>query len=225
MKTLSLILFILICNCLYGQNSFKNINLIIRASAISGYHSEEPVKFPIGYTEFSITPSQQNYRLGYDLSAEITTSINRRFNSGIIIYLSKFSFVENGDELSWWTNDIFDYTLSREFNIIGMGISSGFKIIDSKLSKLSISTGLAYEMLLSSKNVFLWKESENNSKYSVSCSIDYTHKITQHSNLLFGLLGRFALRDYFSSINYRPMRYGVSIGMETNITRGKKARS
>lgn len=222
MKNLYLIIFILIYNCLNGQNNFENINLTIRTSIISGYHSKKPIQFPIGYTDASITPSQQSYNLGYDLSAEISTSINRRFNSGIIFYLTQFSFKENGDELSYWTNDIFDYSLSRAFNLLGIGFISGFNVIDQKLSKLSISTGLTYEMMLSNRNIILLKESENNSKYSVSCSIDYTHRITQHSNLLLGLLGRFALRDYFSSINYRPNRYGLSIGMEMKIIKNKR---
>ena len=222
MKKLIIVVFVSLSNCLNGQNNIENINLIFRTSAISGYHSKKPVNFPIGYTNASITPSQQNYRLGYDLSAEISTSINKRFYSGIIIYLSEFSFRENGDELNFWTNDIFDYSILREFNILGIGVNSRFKIIDQKLSKLKLGTGLAYEVILSNRNIFLWKEGENNSKFSVNCSIDYTHKISQNSNLLFGLLGRFALRNYFSTINYKPMRYGVSVGIETNIVKKKR---
>jgi hypothetical protein len=217
----------LIYNCLNGQNNFENLNLTIRASAITGCHIDKPIKFPIGYTEASITPIQQQYRLGYDISTEISKFINNRFSSGIILYLTQFSFEESGSELSFWTNEISNYSLSRDFTMLGIGVNTGFRLINKELSSLNFSTGLTYEIMLSNKNIFLWRESENNSKYSFNCAIEYTHKVSKHSNLLIGLMSKFGLKDYFSSIKYKPTRYGVSIGMQMTIIeqRVKKARS
>lgn len=204
----------LIYNSLYGQDNFENIQLTIKASAITGHHTDKLIKFPIGYTDASLTPKQQQYGLGYDLSTEISTDVNRRFSSGIEIYLTQFSFDERGSELLYWSGQTSDYSLSREFTMLGVGISSEFKLINQELSNLSLNTGLSYDIMLSNKNIFLGGRSENNSKYSFNCGMEYTHKVSKYSNLLVGFVSRFGLNDYFSTINYKPIRYGVSLGME-----------
>jgi hypothetical protein len=213
MRTLLISILLLLHSGLYSQSNFKNYSLILKASPIYGYHPNKPVPFPIGYTDAFLFPLNQDYHIGFDVSADILYQLNKHFQIGVTTYISRFGFTESGEELNFWSGKTSNYTIDRQFTLHGIGIQTGYHILKNDLNKLTLNMGVTFERLISSRQIYLWREEENNPKYSFNSSIDYSHKLTHKFDILIGLNSRIGLKEYFSSIAYKPSRLGVNIGL------------
>lgn len=217
MKALLVIVTILIPTMLLGQDKLESYNLILKFTPIYGNHSSDLVKFPVGYSDAQINPRSQEYSLGYDGSISVLRKVGTRLRLGLTGYYSHFGFTEYGEELSFWSNELTNYTIAREFNLLGFGVQSGYILLMKKSSRLTINTGLCYEFFTSKKGVYLWRETENRNKYTFSSSLDYSHKIKESIDLIVGLNTRLSLKKYFSYIEYQPSRFGVNVGIAFKI--------
>lgn len=217
MKYLLLVFVLFSCNKLLGQTESKGYRIILTIAPSYGYHKNKIIKFPIGYSDASITPISQTYNIGYDISGTAIKQLNNHIIIGVIAYVSHFGFTESGEELSFWTNQTREYRINRNFTILGVGILSGYNLKIGKLSILNLNVGLANEMIISKRGIFLWREEQNRTKYSIISSIDFGHKLSDKLNLFVGLNTRIGLNEYFDNINYKPTRIGVNIGFEYSI--------
>lgn len=214
MRILICIFCFFIQQSLLSQSNLNKYRLAFNFSPIYGFHANNPVQFPLGYTDASITPINQDYKTGYDISLNFIRQIDNRFQIGVTTYTSRFGFIESGDELYYWSNQIHQYQIERQFTLFGMGILSGYTIIKKDVTKIVVSSGLAYESMIKKEGIYLWRESENNRKYSLNGSIDFMHKLTNSVDILIGLNTRIGLNDYFSTIDYKPLRFGCHFGFE-----------
>ncbi|MBK8621058.1 MAG: hypothetical protein IPN79_04695 [Saprospiraceae bacterium] len=219
MRILIFILVFYIQNGLLCQTDINNYKLVFNFSPTYGYHSNNPVQFPLGYTDASITPINQDYKIGYDISLNFIRQIDNRFRIGVTTYTSRFGFIESGHELYYWSNQIHNYEIERQFILFGIGILSGYTLLKKNLSKIVVSSGLSYETFIKKEGVYLWSESENNRKYSFNGSIEFMHKLTNSVDILIGLNTRTGLNNYFSTIDYKPLRFGCHFGFEYSLNR------
>ena len=218
------ILILLICFSYNStaQSGLKNYKLSVKLSTGYSSHSNKPVEFPIGFTEASRNPQNQETNQGYDLSICVLKHMSNRFLIGGEVYGSKFGFNERGDELRFWTNEIIQYSINREFTIIGFGPKLGFELLNNKTNKISIYSGASYESTVSTKDVYLWRTDLNKSKFSVNSSVAYSHRLADKFHLLLGLYTRININHFFEGIEYRPYRYGITAGIEYDIVNIKR---
>ncbi|NBC09525.1 MAG: hypothetical protein GVY26_20225, partial [Bacteroidetes bacterium] len=177
-------------------------------------HFDKPVRFPLGYTDAWIEPEQQRPRTSFQGNLMVLKALNDRFSIGVSGSYSTFGFVETGSELSFWTGTHTPYRKERAFEMYGLGLIAGVHIIKSDLSKLSAYTGLRYEEIIDSKGIYLWRESYNQDKFAAELLLEYGHKLARRLYLTIGLQSVLSLNDFYETIPYRPLRYGVSLGVE-----------
>ena len=217
MKYLLIAFVLFSCNNLLSQAESKDYRLVLTIAPTYGYHKNKPIEFPLSYTDASITPMSQTYNIGYDISASAIKQLKNNFRMGVITYVSHFGFTESGEELNFWTNQTSAYRDNRSFTMLGVGIQSGYNLEIGELSMVNLNVGLANEMLLSKEGIFLWREEQNRTKYSLISSIEFGHKLSCRLNLLAGLNTRIGLKEYFDNIDYKPSRFGVHIGIEYSL--------
>lgn len=198
----------------YSQSVSGNYKIKLLFSSGLSSHFNKPVLFPIGYTDASIMPKHQDAHIGYQLSVLGMWGINDLFDIGIIGNISKFGFTETGDELSFWSNEISDYSIDRTFSLYGFGLSANCNLIRRKNDVVLVNTSIWYENFMDTKGVYLFSESENRHKFSTQFMLEYAHKLTKNISLSTGLNAVISLDDYYELIAYRPIRYGVSFGVQ-----------
>lgn len=177
-------------------------------------HSNKPIQFPLGYSDTWITPKSQDSRLGYQASLIFLKEINKILLTGLSGNFSKFGFVEKGTELSFWTGMEGEQTTLREFEMYSFGVIAGINILKTDLNKFSTYIGFRYEELISTEGLYLRDEDDNRDKFASEILIEYGHKLSKRVNLTIGLNSVMSLTDFFEYIGYRPIRYGVSLGIE-----------
>lgn len=180
------------------------------------FHSDQIVAFPIGYTDASITPLNQEATVGYDISIAVRKEMNKYFCVGFSTYLSKFGFNETGDELSFWTNQIYEYQTNRNFTLFGLGIETGLNLYRSKTQKLQFQLGVSYE-IIASKSGVNFPDEISNSKYSINNALEYGIKMSDRISLILATNSRIGLKNYYKNINYNPTRIGITVGAEYSI--------
>ena len=177
-------------------------------------HFEKPVRFPLGYTDAWIEPEQQKPRASFQYNIMALKALNGRFFIGVSGSYATFGFVETGSELSFWTGTHTPYRRERAFEMYGLGLIAGVHIVKKDLSKLSAYTGLRYEEIIDSKGIYLWRESYNQDKFAAELLLEYGHKLARRLYLTIGMQSVLSLNDFYETIPYRPLRYGVSLGLE-----------
>lgn len=193
------------------ENGFR-----IKSSITVGFsHSlNNLVQFPLGYTDAQITPDHHQSRIGYQVTLAGLKELNNVFSIGVMADISKFGFLEYGNELNFWSNHNSRYVLLREFKMYGFGITSGIDILENEVNRLSTYLGIKFEEFISTQGVYIWGEEENQSKYAVTISMEYSHVLSPNMSMNIGLNSVISLKEFYTSINYKPIRYGISIGAE-----------
>ncbi len=157
--TLKILLAVLVAYLFINDNyaQVKTNGYVIKSNIILGFssHSNKPVQFPIGYTDASITPHLQQSNLGYQISITGLRELSKVLSIGLSASISNFGFIETGDELSFWSNEIYQYNIEREFKMYGFGLSTGINILNNNVNIVSIFVGAKYEEFISTKGVFL----------------------------------------------------------------------
>jgi hypothetical protein len=90
-------------------------------------------------------------------------------------------------------------------------------ILKNEVNTLSSFVGIEYQEFISTEGIYLWRESDNKSKFATNLSVEYGHLLSSRMQLTIGLNLVMSLGDFFTTINYRPSRYGLSIGLEYDI--------
>ena len=219
--TLKIVLAVVVV-CVFINDSSaqaKTNGYVIKSNIILGFssHSNNPVQFPIGYTDASITPHLQQSNLGYQISITGLRELSKVLSIGLSASISKFGFTETGDELSFWSNEIYQYSIAREFKMYGFGLSTGINILNNNVNMLSIFVCAKYEEFISTKGVYLWSDSYNKSKFASDISVEYGHLLTANTYLTMGLNSVVSLNDFFETIKYKPVRWGISIGINYKV--------
>jgi hypothetical protein len=142
----------------YSQAKSNGYKLKANFTIGQSGHPNTPVQFPIWYTDASITPDHQQSRLGYQISIAGLRELNDVVSIGLTANISKFGFIETGDELSFWSNAIHRYSIQREFKMYGVGITSGISILQNVVNTLSSFIGIEYQEFTSTEGVYLWRE-------------------------------------------------------------------
>lgn len=191
-------------------------NLKAKAAIGVGFNHPigRPIEFPIGYTDAAINPLAQTPELGYQLSCSVLRRLYGQLWGGATVHVSQYSFIESGDELSFWANQIRPYSIKRSFDMYGLGATLGFVLIDNKVDNLTAFATVNYEAFLSTENIFLWTEAHNNHKFTSSFALEYAHALSEQWFLSFGPYMGLGLNDFYKTIAYRPVRYGIALGIE-----------
>jgi len=205
---------ILFFNSLYSQK-FDYKRSHIKTNLVLGFanHFDKPVSFP-GNSQDYLTPELQLPRLGYQLNLSYLFSLNKNFSFGLNLNTSDYSFVERGNVALDFTGEIYPYITGRSFRMYGVGIITGYEIVSNSINKVTANFGFNYENFIATEGVYLWRETQNRTKFVTTFSVDYGHLITKNIHINIGLFTALSLNDFYTNIEYRPIRYGVSVGIE-----------
>jgi len=206
-----------------AQSTWSNIRL--RSNIVLGftYPINHPITFPPNGSDIDFIPNNQDSNVGFEASISALKELNKVFSLGVSMMYSSFSFVETGNIYSAWSPDMtYSYKLSREFNLYHLGVVSGIDFIDKEINSLILYTGLYYEEFLSHEGIYIWNEDYHQSKYSTNSTLEYGHSLNKNLTLVAGLSVTLSLSDYFRYIAYRPIKYGVSVGIMYRTRSSKK---
>lgn len=189
-------------------------HIILKGSVTPGLSKplNDPVHFPEGFICAYYVPSNQSPKLGFQLSLAGLYSFDNRFSLGLNGFVSDHTFVESGTIEG--NGGMSLYSIKRAFKMYGGGIQIGYCLINMEKGKLSTYLGFNYAEFISTENVYLWSEDYNKNKYQSSISLEYGHTITENLFLTCGISSSIGLVDFYETIAYRPITYGVSAGIE-----------
>lgn len=195
--------------------SQSNNNYLLKANFGMGLstHANNPVRFPEEYLHVYLTPEYQKSKIGYQFSIIGLKEVNNFLSLGLSGNYSKFGFIETGDMEFFWSRDINPYSYEREFEMYGVGLLAGIKIIEKGFSKFSTYLGFRYEGFISTTGVYIAEEYHRN-KFATEILLEYGHKLTERTHLTLGLNSVINLREFFDYFGFQPIRYGLLVGVE-----------
>ncbi len=179
---------ILLCSSLVDLHGQNSNGILLKGNLNLGFSRpyNNPTKFPIGHTDSQLFPSKQTPNLGYQYSLSGLYSFSNSFSIGISSYISDYSITEEGEEISFWANKFYPYSIERSFKIYGIGILTGYKIFNKEVEMLQIFTGVNYGEFISTENVYLMQDYYNRTKILASFSIEYGRMILDDLFLVCG---------------------------------------
>ncbi len=201
----------------FAQSDNKGFNLKVNMGLGHSSHFNKPLEFPVPFFDLSLDPKHQYSNIGYVISLSGLKVLNKYLSVGLSSNISKFGFTEIGNNLFFGKFVGEEYRVEREFKMYGVGVTSGIDIIKKKQNKLSIYANIMYEEIISTEGIYLWSADYHKTKFAFDNSIEYGHLITSKLYLLIGLTSTISLGDFFEYIEYRPIRYGISVGCSYDI--------
>ena len=189
-------------------------NYAIKLNMRIGYNNQigTLTRFPFELTNASITPTSVSSDINYEYNLALHKFLSEQWTIGLSLNIGEFSFTEFGDLLNFWTNTTSEYSRSREFKFYGVELNTSFDFWKNKTKKLTFCTGILYEQFSNASEMYLWIHEYNRLKFASNNLIEFSQNLTDSISLTLGTYFKTALNDYHDFIDFRPSRFGISVG-------------